>query len=304
MRAIEIDLEEEREQLGQHNLEEYAQRFQQPLSALHIKALAALFGWLPPDDVSVQEPFECLVLLWIPFHFGRFDSLFMDPSHILVWNVRGLNSVTRRDAVRVVVNSYKIDVVCLQETKMVTVSRQIVLSMLGCDFDNNYIFLPSVGASGGILIAWRSCLGTVCATRVDTFSASVQFNSDNRGSWWLTCVYGPQDNQAKIQFLQELRDVRVQCTGPWMVAGDFNLIYKDEDKNNSNLNRAMMGRFRRWIEDMAVNEIPLHGRKFTWSSSSSNASPTLVRLDRVFCSLDWEEMFPDCLLLSAASDDS
>ncbi|KAL5670088.1 hypothetical protein ACJX0J_022309, partial [Zea mays] len=27
--------------------------------------------------------------------------------------------------------------------------------------------------------------------------------------------------------------------------GDFNLIYKAEDKNNGNLNRAMMGRFRR-----------------------------------------------------------
>jgi hypothetical protein len=71
-----------------------------------------------------------------------------------------------------------------------------------------------------------------------------------------------------------------------MVAGDFNLIYKDEDKNSNNLNRVMMGRLRRWIDEMAVNEIPLHGRKFTWSSSSSNASPTLVKLDRVFCSLD------------------
>jgi len=55
---------------------------------------------------------------------------------------------------------------------------------------------------------------------------------------------------------------------------------------------------------MAVTELPLHGRKFTWSSSPSSASPTLVKLDRVFCSLDWEEMFPDCLLQSSASDDS
>ena len=223
----------------------------------------------------------------------------MDPSHVLIWNVRGLNSVARRDAVRVIVNSYKIDVVCLQETKMTAISRQIILSMLGSEFDNNYIFLSSVGASGGILIAWRSCLGPVSASRVDIFSTSVQFNSGNRGSWWLTCVYGPQDNESKIQFLQELRDVRSQCTGPWMVAGDFNLIYRDEDKNNSNVNRAMMGRFKRWIDDMVVNELPLHGRKFTWSSSSDSASPTLVRLDRVFCSLDWEEMFPDCLLQSS-----
>lgn len=67
-------------------------------------------------------------------------------------------------------------------------------------------------------------------------------------------MYGPQENQEKIQFLQELRDIRAHCIGPWMVAGDFNIIYKDEDKNNSNLNRAMMGRFRRWVNDMAVAE--------------------------------------------------
>ena len=163
---------------------------------------------------------------------------------------------------------------------MTAIPRQIVLSMLGSDFDNNYISLPWVGSSRRILIAWRSWLGSVSVSRVDTFSTSLQFNSFNIGSWWLTCVYEPQDNQAKIQFFQELRDVRAQCTGSWMVAGDFNLIYRDEDKNNSNLNRAMMGRFRKGIDDMAVSEIR---RKFTWSISSDSASPTLVKLDRVLC---------------------
>jgi exonuclease III len=219
----------------------------------------------------------------------------MDPSHILIWNVRGLNSLARKDAVRVAVQSTKIDIVCLQETKMADVSREVILSMLGSDFDNNYIFLPAVGASGGILVAWRSSLGAVGASRCDSHCVSVQFRSPHGTDWWLTCVYGPQDNQEKIQFLQELRDLRDKCRGPWMVAGDFNLIYKDEDMNNTNLNRAMMGRFRRWINDMVVTEVPLHGRKFTWSCSSTSASPTLVKLDRVFCSPDWEDMFPDCL---------
>lgn len=75
----------------------------------------------------------------------------MDPSHILFWNMRGLNSVSRRDVVTV--DSMKIDMVCLQETKMEKISRRIILSMLGSDFDSNFLFLPSVGASGGILIA-------------------------------------------------------------------------------------------------------------------------------------------------------
>ena len=79
-----------------------------------------------------------------------------------------------------------------------------------------------------------------------------------------------------------------------MVAGDFNLIYRDEDKNNANYNRAMMGRFRRFINDLALKEIPLHGRKYTWSNQQN--SPTLVKLDRVLCSVNWEEKFPNCLL--------
>jgi hypothetical protein len=105
----------------------------------------------------------------------------------------------------------------------------------------------------------------------------------------------------KLQFLQEVRDFRGSCPGPWILAGDFNLIYK-EDKNNDNYNWAMMGRFRRLINDLAIKEIPLHGRKYTWSNQQTN--PTLVKLDRVFCSMDWEDLFPNCLLQSMASEDS
>jgi exonuclease III len=42
----------------------------------------------------------------------------MDPSKILIWNVRGLNASTRQDVVRAEVVSSGVDVVCLQETKM------------------------------------------------------------------------------------------------------------------------------------------------------------------------------------------
>jgi hypothetical protein len=130
----------------------------------------------------------------------------------------------------------------------------------------------------------------------------VQFCSDAGVQWWLTCVYGPQGNQAKINFLQELRDIRSQCAGPWLIAGDFNLIYRIEDKNNLNLYRAMMGRFRRWINDLSLKELPLLGRRFTWSNGHD--TPTLVKLDRVFCSIEWEEVFPNYLLQSLASQDS
>jgi hypothetical protein len=66
----------------------------------------------------------------------------------------------------------------------------------------------------------------------------------------------------------------------------------------------MVGRFRRLISDLSIKEVPLVGRKFTWSSSISGSSPTLVKLDRVFCLVEWEDIFPNCLIQSAATDDS
>lgn len=94
--------------------------------------------------------------------------------------------------------------------------------------------------------------------RIDSHRVSVQFCREDGQPWWLTCVNGPQGHADKILFLQELREVRRACTGSWVVAGDFNLIYKTSDKNN-NLNRAMMCRFRTAINDLALREIPLHG---------------------------------------------
>jgi hypothetical protein len=57
--------------------------------------------------------------------------------------------------------------------------------------------------------------------------------------------------------------IRSACIGPWIIGGDFNLIYQAGDKNNDNLNRAMMGRFRRLLNDLQLKELPLLGRKYT-----------------------------------------
>ena len=82
----------------------------------------------------------------------------MDPSKILIWNVRGLNSSSRQDSLRSLVVSSWSDIVCVQETKIAGLSRRIILSALGADF-SDYAVVPSTGASGGILIAWRRHIG-------------------------------------------------------------------------------------------------------------------------------------------------
>jgi hypothetical protein len=85
-----------------------------------------------------------------------------------------------------------------------------------------------------------------------------------------------------------------------MLAGDFSMIYSSENKNNDNINRAMMGRFRRFVNDMELKVIPPLGRRYTWSNERS--SPTLVKLDRVLCTGDWDDIYPDCILQSQATE--
>lgn len=129
----------------------------------------------------------------------------------------------------------------------------------------------------------------------ETHSLSAQLTKIGTDKcWWITSVYGPQAEQDKIAFLQELRTFRQQHIGPWMVCGDFNLIYKAAEKNNNLLNRRMMVHFRNFLNTLELKELQLHGRAFTWSNEQRN--PTLTYIDRVFIMMDWELLYPNCSL--------
>jgi hypothetical protein len=86
--------------------------------------------------------------------------------------VRGLNSSSWQNVVRELVSSFWAEVVCIQETKMEEISRFSILSWLGADFAD-FVFLPSVGASGGIVVAWKSHLGFTGSSRIDNRSVSI-----------------------------------------------------------------------------------------------------------------------------------
>jgi hypothetical protein len=56
----------------------------------------------------------------------------------------------------------------------------------------------------------------------------------------------------------------------------------------------MMARFKRALSTLELRELYLNGRCFTWSNGREQ--PTLEKLDRVFSTVDWEELYPDAFL--------
>lgn len=77
----------------------------------------------------------------------------MNPSSILVWNVRELNMKARWDSVRDVIVSSGADIVCLQETKVMAVNHFFLGSVFGSNFDK-FVLLPADGTRGlvGVLL--------------------------------------------------------------------------------------------------------------------------------------------------------
>lgn len=219
------------------------------------------------------------------------DSLISN-YYFLSWNIRGLNNPARQFEVKQVIQQHKPHLVCLQETKLQQVDNIVIRNTLGHDYENNFLYLLAEGTRGGIILAYRDdhlCLQNVHTT-TNTISARVTDNSSNT-QWTITGVYGPQGDLDKKMFIRELRALKNIATPAWLIIGDFNLIYRDEDKSNDRLNRRMMLRFRRALNHLEVKEISLIGQKFTWSNGQNN--PTMARIDRMFSTPGFESIYKD-----------
>jgi hypothetical protein len=107
-----------------------------------------------------------------------------------------------------------------------------ILQMLGQGFD--YAFLPSIQTHGGILIAWSHSSWSVSNIAMGSYSVTTKVKHVNGGlKWWLTTVYGPMVYSEKLAFLDELQGIRQARSGPWLLNGDFNMMYSVADKNNA-----------------------------------------------------------------------
>lgn len=183
--------------------------------------------------------------------------------NVLIWNVRGLNMRARRSVVREFMLQERVSVLCLVETKVTVLSPAMANELMGMSFD--YALLLAEGASGGILVGWCRDDWESPAQVAKQFSLTVNLQPVGPHStpWSITTVYGPVDDSLTPSFLDELREIRAAADQPLLLCGDFNLIYKAQDKSKDRLNLRSMRRFRRALDDMQVDELYLHGRLYT-----------------------------------------
>ena len=120
---------------------------------------------------------------------------------ILYWNVCGINSDSKWDSIRDKITETNCDVVCLQEPKKESFDLQFIKNFCPPTFDC-FEFLPSIGASGGVITIWKSHMFTGHLVFSNEFGITVEFSSNlNAWAWILSNVYGPCTLPGKLHLL-------------------------------------------------------------------------------------------------------
>jgi hypothetical protein len=82
------------------------------------------------------------------------------------------------------------------------------------------------------------------------------------------------------------------------MGGDFNLIRSNKERNQGQGDPRLMDMFNNFIGDLQLREVYISGVKFTWSNKQKN--PTVVKLDRILASSNWDTFYQSCFAWSKA----
>jgi len=216
----------------------------------------------------------------------------------LNWNIRGLNSDDKCNAIKAKIEESACSDYCIQETKRDNFDHSFIKKLAPKRF-NKFEYSPSEGASGGILMGWNSSIFTGEVIHNNKFAVTVRFSSVHNGEiWLLTTVYGPCQGQARDDFVDWLNNLQIDEMENWMVVGDFNFYRSLSDRNRDGGNMQDIMVFNEVISNLGLLEIPLKGRNYTWSNMQS--VPLLEQIDWVFTSSNWISTYPNTLMLPMA----
>lgn len=108
--------------------------------------------------------------------------------------------------------------------------------------------------------------------------------------------------EGKRSFAQWLHDIQMPEDWDCLIVGDFNLCRSVQNRNKPGGDLTEMNMFNEVINRQGWVEMPLIGRKFTWSNKQE--SPLLVRLDWFFTSVSWSTSYPHTVAWSLPMGES
>ncbi|GKB00934.1 RNA-directed DNA polymerase, eukaryota [Tanacetum coccineum] len=124
----------------------------------------------------------------------------------------------------------KFDLVGVQESKMENINLPFIHSIWGRDVD--FVFSPSIGASGGTLLVWN-------------------------------CNSFSKEGHLKAALWRELSSILASMDGTWILMGDFNVVRFKSERVGSVFEEKEAADFNDFIATLGLHDFQMGGRRFT-----------------------------------------
>ncbi|XP_075109128.1 uncharacterized protein LOC142180921 [Nicotiana tabacum] len=109
----------------------------------------------------------------------------------------------------------------------------------------------------------------------------------------LTLVYAKCDRTERIELWDTLYAMASDMTVPWLVGGDFNVIWDEEEKYGGlPVSLIEVDEFRHYINTCNLTDLGFKGSIFTWWNGRSEEDCIFKRLDRCFGNNELQQTFP------------
>lgn len=219
----------------------------------------------------------------------RVNIIFMK---IVSFNVRGLGGRVKKRELKKLVNREKLDMMCIQETKLENISQRTCRAIWAGD-DFEWCFLPSAGRSGGILCLWRDNSFQLRQSFIGTNFIGLIGRWGNDFECAILFVYSPCDGAGKRRMWVEILERMKEFGGQnWCVAGDFNEVTSPAERKGVGVSgwTSDMEEFQAFIDEARLNDLPLVGRRYMWLRQNGTA---MSRLDRFLLSDGWMSRWPN-----------
>jgi hypothetical protein len=94
------------------------------------------------------------------------------------------------------------------------------------------VYIPSAGASGGLIIIWDSSVFSGMIVHCENFVVSVHFTSTHSSqAWTLVNIYGPYSGDLRDDFVQWMFSLNIPPDEDWLLVGDFKFIRSPSNRN-------------------------------------------------------------------------
>ena len=195
----------------------------------------------------------------------------------LIWNCRGLGNLRTRKELGDIIWAKDPSVVFIAETLADDARLDMIQANLG--FEHKWV-VPRVGHGGGLVLFWRSSVNLVVMDS-SNYYIDTWIDKGTSNKWRFTGFYGEPETSRWSEAWDSLRTLNHHPKVPWMYAGDFNEIIRQEEKLGGAIrHHGQMQLFRDVLDKCGFLDLGFEGNRFTWSKHFADGHSIWERLDR------------------------